>query len=732
MVSSSQKRILTWLSKFSSSIENAWDVTRAISLPGIAEGLGVVRSALNNPLKNLEEDNLVLKRMAHVIGGGSRRRQVYHLTEQGRELISKQESVQPKKIRVGELFGNIPKINQIYGREELVNQITEELKDSSLVICGLPGIGKTTLIGQICQQLSTKEKSLRWATANEFSDIFDICAQWEIKGPLPKDKIAILDHINQSCTDQFLIIDDIHIISNRHLQAFKDLSKKVSTLKSPRLILIGREPLATFSNLTKIKVEALDEDSGARLLGEQLPLEDRKSVSRRLGGHPLALTLYQPESELPEASLDIQNYVENTVLSHLDKDGKSALNLLSLEPVPLESSKSLVHDLIGLFDDQALLKWDLKNTKMEVHHLIRNVRRSVINQSSKNELHKKLAEHWQDIVQSNEDNLILLYHQIASSNKDIVELIEQQLVKLLPSNSNALAVLLEQALEQNSDNSDLHYLAAKVAIQRCEVPYVKAHLPFIEAERAIGINLELAFLEGRITDAEELIHQSLEHPQQSTVNRLAISSCSRRLDDRIYDQKIDENLISDVKSYLSRIKIDSISDSSKTASIIALTMIKHSLSLLEGDIEHAGKLTESVTNLGLDAEALFFNLRSKEEMFRLKNDIITIDNAVESVELAISRQTNSLYSDSIRLNLVETLISKDLELAKHHFGLLSKPKTEIKFNTYQRYVARWWLCNSMFNPLEKLKCLRESISQHRISGCPRAAKTLEKRLHQLI
>ena len=55
MVSSSQKRILTWLSQFSPDIENSWDATRDIALPGIADGLGVVRSALNLPLKKLEQ-----------------------------------------------------------------------------------------------------------------------------------------------------------------------------------------------------------------------------------------------------------------------------------------------------------------------------------------------------------------------------------------------------------------------------------------------------------------------------------------------------------------------------------------------------------------------------------------------------------------------------------------------------------------------------------------------------
>ncbi len=732
MVSSSQKRILTWLIQFSPSIEKSWDVTRSISLPGISEGLGVVRSALNNPLKKLEQDGMVFNRMAHVIGGGSRRRKVYHLTEKGREFISKNVSKKPKKANEAIVFGNLPEINQIYGREDLVKNTLEKLDQSSLLISGLPGIGKTTLVAYFCREFIIKNKGLRWATATEFSDILDICHQWGFSEPLPKDNIAIQEHISQIAANQLLIIDDIHLVSTRHLQAFKDLCNNSANSKSPKLIFIGREPLVDFPNMEKVKVEPLDEDSGSKILGEELPLEVRKSVSRRLGGHPLALQLHHPESELPEASVDIQKYVEETVLSHLGKQEKGALNLLSLEPMPIESSKSLISELIGLFDDQALLKWSSKNTKMELHHLIRNVKRSALDISLQRELHEKLARHWEGIVQSNEDNLILLYHQISSSQNDLFEIIERQLENLLPSNSNALAVLIEQALENKPDNPDLNFLAAKVAIERSEVDFVKKYLEFIDSERAIGINLELAFIEGRIEDAEQLILESFKNSEQNIINRLAISAASRRLDDRVFDQKADEKLIQDVNRYISHVKIDNSLESSKSASIVALTMIKHSLALFEGKIDRAMKLTNTLDKLGIDAETLVLNLHSKEDIFRLRSNQISLEEAIKSIEKAVLKQNNPLYINSIRLNLVEALIPIDLEIAKQQFDLLTGIDSNLRFNTYQRYVARWWLCKSILYPHERLSCLRESISQHRTSGCSRAAKALEKRLHELI
>ena len=99
-ITAPQERILRWLGGFSPTMEKAWDVTRHLSLPGISEALGVVRSALNAPLNGLESDGLVFKRKAHVIGGGSRRRHVYHLTEQGRAVLeSLGDAKKPKKDR---------------------------------------------------------------------------------------------------------------------------------------------------------------------------------------------------------------------------------------------------------------------------------------------------------------------------------------------------------------------------------------------------------------------------------------------------------------------------------------------------------------------------------------------------------------------------------------------------------------------------------------------------------
>ena len=88
MLSRSQEKLLRYLGTFPDALAKAWDVPRAVSLPGLSEAMGVVRSGLNQPLNVLLDEGYIVVRVAHVLGGGSRRRQVYHITEKGRGWLS--------------------------------------------------------------------------------------------------------------------------------------------------------------------------------------------------------------------------------------------------------------------------------------------------------------------------------------------------------------------------------------------------------------------------------------------------------------------------------------------------------------------------------------------------------------------------------------------------------------------------------------------------------------------
>ena len=163
-----QLEILAYLSGFSRDLEESWDVPRGISLAGLAEHLGVVRSALHPPLNSLEDEGLVTSRTAHVIGA-PRRRKVYHATDTGREEAAK--SNPPESKRRGRSVGPIPDQIILHGRVDFVGRGSSSRSEgSSILMEGLPGIGKTTVAASIAEALLDEGWLVRWATCQADSD----------------------------------------------------------------------------------------------------------------------------------------------------------------------------------------------------------------------------------------------------------------------------------------------------------------------------------------------------------------------------------------------------------------------------------------------------------------------------------------------------------------------------------------------------------------------------------
>ena len=102
-------------------------IGRKRSLPGLAEHLGVVRSAIHTPLKELETSGLVWTRSAHVIGGGSRRRSVIHLTPEGRERAEALAAGGSPPEATRRALGPMPDPIHLHGRDAVVDSLVGQL-----------------------------------------------------------------------------------------------------------------------------------------------------------------------------------------------------------------------------------------------------------------------------------------------------------------------------------------------------------------------------------------------------------------------------------------------------------------------------------------------------------------------------------------------------------------------------------------------------------------------------
>ena len=70
--------------------------------------------------------------MAHVIGGGNRRRQVYHITSNGRLLVGQSDAEFMKPERQSIIYGSPPNVSEIFGREDEMIECQEILKITHL------------------------------------------------------------------------------------------------------------------------------------------------------------------------------------------------------------------------------------------------------------------------------------------------------------------------------------------------------------------------------------------------------------------------------------------------------------------------------------------------------------------------------------------------------------------------------------------------------------------------
>ena len=740
MRSTAEVKILRWLGQFPPALESAWDITRELSLPGMAEALGVVRSSLNIPLKSLQQDKLVMMRTAHVIGGGSRRRSVFHITMSGRELLQQliEEGLTEsplkkaqKPTKAGKIMGSAPPLNPLYGRDKLVEKITEELSNSgSLVISGLPGIGKTSLARKALDEMAQKGFDIHWASSGEFTDVGNLLSQWEISvnGAEVSDIEAVISLLCMK--KRVLFIDDIHMIHPRHIDAIEKVSHALAN-SDVKILLAGREPMPFGHQLSKIKTPSLSISDATKLLGDDVEQQQKEEIAKRLGGHPLALLLYDEEAGLPEQGADVQQYVEEVVLAHLDYDLRDDLDQLVILPMPIIAESAPKSESIGLFDEYALLRWTKNNEKMEVQHLVRNVRRSLLDDEALKELHKKAILHWQLGASSDEEKVALLYHRVAAEDENLKYHFERETEALLVTQSAAISVVLQEALNIHQEDVDLHYMAAHVAIQRGEAEHAETHMQYLmDDSRGAEIALAVSLQQGRISEAEELIRDGLELAEPEEKTRLALAAASRCLDDRIGNEH-NPKITKQINQLLKNITMPKQPEK-RTAVLISMSMIKHSVALLEGDLKTASEIRKSLSQVGGVDNGMLLALEIKSQLLDAKSNLNDLLKVIEMANDAIEKQPSNLHSDALRMSIVEFLIDIDSTHARNVFNEIKPPEKGQIIAAQKRLNARWWTMKSIINPSMAIVALREAISLNKATGCHNAAKQLTARLHRLL
>ena len=222
---------------------------RSLSLEVFADVVGVVRSALFQPMSLLEEKELLFTRQAHVLGGGRRKRKVVHITQEGRDFVlqNSDEKVTSRPDASLKIFGQAPTYTSLIGREKETEQLLNLLNARKQIhLRGLPGIGKSTLARTIAETLAKDGKEVRWAGIDAYTDVSMLMQRFGFETTTMLDVSSYVSlFIDQP--ELTLIIDDIQAVSDRHKDAFSQFFSSLEEMNIPT-ILIGREPqpFATF------------------------------------------------------------------------------------------------------------------------------------------------------------------------------------------------------------------------------------------------------------------------------------------------------------------------------------------------------------------------------------------------------------------------------------------------------------------------------------------------------
>lgn len=731
MLSRSQAKLLRFLGTFPERLEEAWDVPRDLSLPGLADAMGVVRSGLNQPLNVLSELDFITVRVAHVLGGGSRRRQVYHITKAGRAWLEEHSETTEDLPRPS--FQPPVETTFLVGRSATLEEMHERLEaERTLVIGGLSGVGKTVLLDAFSEQLVANKRRVRRAKVDEFSDAHALFASWyPDEGPAPNEAASMGERLADEDPSTVFLVDDVDRLDPRHREGVLALLQAVPDAGCSAL-LAARLPLLEGLAWPLLRIGTLEPETAASLLGDHLEDSQRLAIAKALGGHPTALQLYQEGDPLPEAGADVQAFVEHTMLHALAEDERLGLDLMVLLPRPLPPEDAPGGETVPALDDRALLRWSSRSSTVEVQHLVRNVRRAMLSDDDLHHLHSQSLAHWQGRQERPQAGLLRLYHAMALNSEHLDAWIDEDFERLVSADAAALAVLFDRATQQHPEQERLHYWAGRVAVQRNETDMARTHLEQVHDE-ALSDDLahSLALLEGDETGAQRLLQRQLERAPSVERTRLVLRTAVQRLDDRLFD----EEPVADaqaVHALLSDVELPEGGPVRATVTV-SISLIRHALALQEGDDARASALADQLAGLSHDADPLVQHMNLKTELHRRARSGVDVADLSGQVREVMEAQPSPLHRAAVGMTFSEHLAAQASEQAAAFFATLPAPdRLEGAGAPSLRYAARWWYLAGRTGFRPAATALREAARCFRQAGCLRAAKAVTRRLHRVL
>lgn len=252
-----------------------------------------------------------------------------------------------------------PTIRSFYGRQKELQALNEFLTSDTaraMVVCGIPGIGKTTLLAKFVQDVK-EQRNVFWYRVHEWvnlkillTPIAEFLSQLGKKGlerylsrtETPTiGELCIILEMDLHDIPVLFVIDDVHKADSTIQEFMKALIGLLETMPKVSIICTSREIPSFYSRsqvfkgtVYEIMLEGLDMDSSFKLMRtREIPEPMLMDIYLATKGHPLFLELVDsPHSALGK---NVRMFIEQEVYSKLDVTERRILEIASIFRYPV-------------------------------------------------------------------------------------------------------------------------------------------------------------------------------------------------------------------------------------------------------------------------------------------------------------------------------------------------------------------------------------------------------------